>query len=139
MQNFTPNEGNKPTLAEQTKTLLDTLLYWRIGIEQALEHGLFCYSFDDITKGVLQGNLHFYSYPDCCVIMELQTYPGYKTYHCLVACGDMQAIKDAEPQLREVAKVLQCKYLSITGRIGWIRELKKDGWDHRFSALFKEI
>lgn len=125
--------------AEKSLRLLNSLIFWRNGIEAALEHAMYGYSFDDITTMVMRGELHFFSYPLCCVIMQPQSNPGYSTYHCLVACGSMQAIKDTEPMMRANAAALGCKYMSISGRPGWARELKKDGWDHRFSALFKEV
>lgn len=125
--------------AEQTVLLMNSLLSWRDLIEKALKHALYGYSFDDITAMIMRGELHFFTYPKCCVIMQPQSSPGYRTYHCLVACGDMQAIKDTEPMMRANAIALNCKYMSISGRPGWAKELKKDGWDHRFSALFKEV
>jgi hypothetical protein len=129
----------KASVLDKTMALLTAIRRWQPLIDDALHHAMYGYSFDDIVMMIMRGELHFFDFPKCCVIMQPQASPGYRTYHCLVACGDMQAIKDTEPLMRENAKALNCKYMSISGRPGWARELKSAGWTHKFSALFKEV
>ena len=130
-----PTEGN---LANKVTSVMHKLLAWRKEIEEAMAHVDHQYSFDDIVASVLRGERHVYDFPKCLVIMELNQFPAYSVYHCFIACGDMQAIKDAEKDINKIAKDLGCKYMAISGRTGWPRALKNDGWKHVLSTMYKE-
>lgn len=129
----------KNTLAENVIKLMDDLLRWRIHIERAVRDLDGMYTFDDIVASILRQERHFYEFDGCCVIMQKDTYPGYSTYHCFVACGTTAAILDAEPFINKIAKELGCKYMSFTGRTGWPRRLKNHGWVHKLSTMHKEV
>jgi len=135
---FTLNEGITANLAGDVISLMRDLLAWQEHIEAAMKHVDNQYSFNDIVASILRGERHFYEFENCCVIMQFEKYPAYSIYHCFVACGDMQGIKDAEKHINEVAKSLGCKYMAISGRTGWPRALKDDGWKHVLSILYKE-
>lgn len=132
-------ETHIPNLAERVKHTMDRLLYWREHIETAMGHVYDMYRFDDIVLMVLAQRLDFYEFADCMVLMEVCTFPQWSTYHCFLACGDMQAIKAAEPVISNIAKQKGCQYMSISGRTGWPRALKDDGWEHVMSTLYKEV
>ena len=127
------------TLAEQMKILIDDMLKYRLDIEAALEYANNSHTFDDVVGQVLAGQLHFYALPTSFVIMERQTYPQHKVYHCFLAGGHKAEIEDAQPMLMKNAKHLECKYVTVVGRNGWVRELRKQGWKHQYSVLSKEV
>jgi hypothetical protein len=133
-----PVEGNTSNLAGDVITLMHDLLRWQEQIEAAMAHVDNQYTFNDIVASIMRGERHFYKYDRCCVIMQFEEYPAYSIYHCFVACGEMQAIKDAEKDMNERAKALGCKYMAISGRVGWPRALKNDGWKHVLSIMYKE-
>ena len=121
---ISPQEGN---LAKTIIKTMEDLLRWKPLIERALHHVNDMYSFDNIVEMVMRKELHFYNYKKCCVLMSLNQFPNWSSYHCFLACGSMDAIKEAEADINKVAKSLGCKYMSISGRTGWPRALKKDG------------
>lgn len=130
------DEGNN-----SAKVLIDamnTLLEWQPKIEKAMAHVNGMFRFNDVVSMVCKGELDLLTFDGCCVLMQREQYPAWATYHCFLACGDMQAIKDAEATINLRAKELDCKYMSISGRTGWPRALKNDGWDHLISVLYKE-
>lgn len=112
---------------------------WRGPIEAALSHAKEPFSFDDVVMMVMRQQLTLYVFDDAIILMELSTYPKWKAFHCFIAAGNMQTIKAAEPMLNTVASALGCKYLSISGRVGWARELKPNGWEHVFSVMYKKV
>lgn len=131
-------------LANKVKALMDRLLFWKTHIDNAMSRIDNMYSFDDVVKSILLGQRAFYEYDNCFVIMQLETYPGYKTYHCFLAGGSTDAFIKAEPEIMAMAKSLGCKYITITGRVGWPRMLKRKehlttGWKHKLSVLHKEV
>lgn len=134
-----PNKGNTGNLAGDVIALMRDLLRWQEHIEKAVQDLDGMYTFNDIVASILRQERHFYDYGDCCVIMQFEQYPNYSVYHCFIACGKFEAILAAEKDMNEIAKQLGCKYLSISGRVGWPRKLKPHGWKHKLSVLHKEV
>ena len=127
------------SVAEQMKCLIEDMLKYQLDIESALAYANNSHTFDNVVSQVLSGQMHFYTLPNSYVIMERQTYPQHSVYHCFLAGGDKLEIEDAQPMLMKNAKHLKCKYVTIVGRGGWIRELRKFGWKHQYSVLSKEV
>lgn len=134
--NQMPKFGN---LAVNVMDLMKDLLRWQDHIEDAMRRTGNMYTFDDIVASILRQEKQFYNFDDCFIIMQLDVYPQCKVYHCFLAGGKMQAIKDAESVINDIAKDLGCKAMSISGRTGWPKALKNDGWEHRLSVLHKEV
>lgn len=132
-----PFEGESKT--DYTLHVLTMLKKYQLDIKKALSYSGDAYSFDDIAEGVLQGRYHFYPLPNSFVIMELSEFPNYKVYHTFLAGGDMNEIIGTHPWMKENAKVLGCKYVSVTGRHGWTRKLKAEGWKHMYDTLYLEL
>ena len=130
---------NDGTLSEKLVQLVTDMNKWKPHIEKAMKSANNSHTFDDILRDVLNNRVHFYDLGDCCVLMLVENYPQHSVYHCFIACGAMQAIVDAEPMIRANAKELGCKYMTITGRTGWPKALKKHGWHHSLSTLYKEV
>lgn len=126
-------------LATKTIGLLNQLLRWKPEIEEALGHAKHSHHFDHVVAKVLSGQLHYYDFGKCMFLMQVIEYPNFKNYHCFIGCGDMQAMKDHYEDMRDIAKKLGCAYLSVTGRLGWPREMKKHGWEHVFSTMYSEV
>lgn len=126
-------------LASNVIALMHDLLTWQEHIERALRDTNYMYTFDDVVASILRQEKQLYLFDDCCVIMQLDTTPHCKVYHCFIACGTTEAILEAEPKITEVARELGCQYLSIAGRTGWPRKLKQHGWEHKLSVLHKRI
>jgi len=136
---FVYDEIEAGTLTGKLRELLVQLDKWQDLIGKALDGAYGTHTYDDVVRMVLLNQVHFYDRGNCCIFMIVDTYPQHSNYHCFIACGDMQGIIDAEPLIRDNAKALGCKYMSITGRTGWPRALKEHGWKHQLSTLFKEV
>ena len=135
-----PLEGDtKPSLALRTKELLDKLLNFQLDIEAALVYSHGSYSFDDVVQGVLTGRFHFYPREQSFLLMELQTFPGYKIYHAFLAGGNLEELVSMQEEIRPIAKTLGAKYASLNGRHGWVKPLKALGWKHTYSTMYCEV
>ena len=126
-------------LAGDVIALMQDLLSWQDHIESAMRRVNYMYSFNDIVASIMRQERQFYQFEGCCVIMQLDTTPNWKSYHCFLACGSTEAILAAEPQITDVAKQLGCKYLSLSGRVGWPKRLRGTGWKHLISVMYKEV
>lgn len=127
------------SLAEKTVLLMQDILKWRSGIEKALAHGEGSHTFDDVVARVMRGELHFFTFDGCCLFMQVVQYPQFKNYHCFVAVGDQESLDAAGVHMQNLAREYGCKYLSISGRVGWERRLRTRGWVHVLSTLYKEV
>jgi len=113
----------------RTETLTETLIRYKRGIEAALRHGEHSHSFDDIVRGVLTGQLHFYPLTDTSfAIMERQEYPNLSVYHCFLAGGDLADLVAAQGMISDNGGKLGCTKLTMMGRRGFARALPAHGW-----------
>lgn len=126
-------------LANAVQHLMGKLLEFQVDIEKTLCYCNHSHTFDHIVKKVLSGELHFYIYGQSCMLMEVQHYPCHSVYHCFIGAGNTPDLKASEHMFLHHAKILGCKYITQSGREGWVRELKRNGWKHSHSAMWKEV
>ena len=126
-------------LATKTILLMQDILRWKPGIEEALSYSNGSHTFDDVVRKIVVGEVHFYSYEGCFTIMQVIQYPQYRTYHCFLAAGNQDALDNARDDMLRAAKRLECRYLSISGRHGWVRRLVTRGWKHVYSTMYLEV
>lgn len=138
-------EDNSPAggdfdLSSEVIKLMQDLQKWRRHIEVGMKRTGGMYDFNDVVAAVLRQEKHFIDFGDCCVIMQVDAYPQYKSYHVFFGAGTTDALWRIQPQIIEMAKALGCKTISFSGREGWTRTIAgKDGWQHRLSVLQKEV
>lgn len=133
-----PNEVGLFVGGEVTDRLMKTVhtLYrHRWEIQRALSYSNYAFMFDDVVQRVLSGNATMYPLDTSVVIMECTQYPQFKVYHGFIAAGDLDEIMGLQPTLEADAKKLGCEYLTLSGRHGWVRALKRNGWQHTLSHL----
>lgn len=135
-ENGHPYDGDAFT---RLQLLIESLDKWRPVIERALVHARHTHTFDDIVGMILQNRVIFFPYDDCFLVMEKVVYPRFSTFHCFLAGGDMEAVMSRQAEMAEIGAKLDCKYLSIAGRKGWLRQLEQHGWRHVSSAMFMPI
>lgn len=129
------------SLAEKTKLLMDDLLKWQDSIEAALQYSEGSHTFDDVVAKVIRGEVHFYTYPGCFLIMQVINYPQFKNYHCFLAGGSQEALDAVRDDMLSAAKAIGCRHLSISGRHGWVKRLQSQGrqWRHVFSTMYLDV
>lgn len=127
------------TKAEKVITLMRAMLKYKLDIEAALNYSNNSHSFDNIVDMVVTGTVHFYELKNSYILMEIQTFPNHKVYHVFLAGGEKEELLDVHPWMLENAKTLGCKFVSICGRLGWVKELKQHGWTYQYAILSKEV
>ena len=108
-------------------------------IEQALAHANNSHTFDSVCERVLSGDLLLYSLDNSILLCEISTYPNFKTFHVYLGGGDLQEMLDAQEMIEADAILFDCKYVSMTGRLGWKTHFEKRGWKHSLSIYKKEL
>lgn len=120
-------------------SMLNKMEKWRPNIERALTHSLHSYSFNDIAIRTLQQELQFWDFGDCYCFTEIMVFPQYKNLHFMVAGGNMESMFKHRDAFMELAKANGCKHLSCSGRPGWARALKSQGWKHMLTTMYMEV
>ena len=124
---------------DNIKGVLYQLERWQSTIEIALDHGRHTHTFDDIVGMVMANRILFFSFDECFFITEKIVYPQYSVFHCFLAGGSLEALLAQKSYMLHVAKQLECKYLSLAGRKGWMRFLESKGWMHTCSTMYYPI
>lgn len=127
------------SLTDKVRATLDNLDKFRVDIENSLMYANESHTFDDVVGMVLTGQLNFIPLQRSLLLTEVHTYPRHKNLHTFIAAGDLEELMSYQPKLLELARALDCKHLSLTGRRGWERPLKELGWKLQYITLYKEV
>lgn len=108
-------------------------------IEDALAYSHGTHDLLDILNGIKEGQYQLWEGERGCIVTEVLQYPKKKVFHVFLGGGDMDQLTDMHSSVIAFAKQLGCKELTMSGRVGWSRALKKHGWEHAHTTLYKEI
>lgn len=132
-----PPEGTD--LATDLIFKLEQIKSW----ENEIERGLLCsdgaYSFNDVVAMTLRGELVFFNFDDCFCFCKVVPFPGYNAWHFFLAGGDLESIIKLKSYFMQIARENNCRKLSFSGRKGWIRTLKKEGWHEALHTMHHEV
>lgn len=120
-------------------TLEDHLIRCRPWIEAALEYSNGTHDFMDVANAVLTGNMQLWANEKGCVVTEVLDFPKKRILHIFLAGGQLDAIRDLEDSGVEWAKSIGCSAFTLTGRRGWDKALKNDGWEPTHTMMIKRI
>lgn len=125
---------------EQLELVVFTLKKFRLDIEKALCYGNNAQTFDNVVARVLRGELDLYILERSIVIMELFEEPNFNEYFVYIVAGDLQELLEFQRgHLLHEARLRNCKYLGFSGRNGWVRTLKNEGWEQKLVIMSKEV
>ena len=108
-------------------------------IEQALEYANGTHTTDDIFRGIEKKQFQLWDAEKSCLITEILEYPQKKVCHVFLGAGDLEEIMGMHESVITWAKACGCTELTVSGRAGWQKPLKKENWKHAYTTLYKEI
>jgi hypothetical protein len=98
-------------------------------IEGALAHAKGTHAIEDVEAGVATGQFLLWPGDRSAALTEIHQFPRARFLHVFLAGGDLNELRDQMvPMWRVYAKLKECSHLTICGRRGWERALKKQGW-----------
>lgn len=131
--------AREPGILERMEDLLATMRKHREQIEVALAYGHDAHTFDSVVASIIAGARDLYTLPNAVIIAEVGRYANFSVYHGFIAAGDLNEILAFDDQFIKEGRLRGCKFVSITGRRGWEPTLRKQGWSHDLSILYKEV
>ena len=120
-------------------TQVNELERCRPWIEAALQYSGGTHSFEDVAKGILEGNMQLWPSPRGCIVTEIVIYPRKKVLNVFLGGGELDQLLDMHNDVTDWAKSYGCEALTITGRFGWKKPLKAHGWKPLHASFQKEI
>jgi len=103
-------------------------------LEAALDDA---YALDDVLKGVLAGDFHFWPGQRSAAVGEVVEHPRRRDYHVFLAGGDLSELLSMERSAAAFARALGCDRITIHGRKGWARVFPE--YRPVYLALAKEL
>ncbi len=120
-------------------TQVNELERCRPWIEAALEYSGGTHEFEDVAKGIVEGNMQLWPSARGCIVTEIVIYPRKKVLNVFLGGGELDQLLDMHNDVTDWAKSYGCEALSITGRFGWKNPLKAYGWKPLHASFQKEI
>ena len=108
-------------------------------IEAALEYSGGTHNFEDVSKGIVDGNMQLWPSPRGCIVTEIVIYPRKKVLNVFLGGGELDQLLDMHSDVTSWAKHYGCEALTITGCFGWNKPLKAHGWKPLHASFQKEI
>jgi hypothetical protein len=119
---------NAPFILEPAIDWRAVYIKLRPKIEKALKIGDDTYSFIDLAVAIEEGRFKLFYCANAILVVEIVHFPRYKTANFFVTAGRLSSVFDLEDRATEWARDQGCKYVSMTGRHGWLRTLHPRGW-----------
>lgn len=108
-------------------------------IQAALEYTKGTHTIRDIWKGIVDGRFFFWPGKESAIITDIEVYPQRRVMHIFLAGGDLDELLEMEKSVEAFARDIHCNSLSISGRRGWLRVFKDDGWQEVCTTIAKEL
>ena len=108
-------------------------------IEAALEYSGGTHDFGDIVEAVKKGQMQLWPAPKGCMVTELIAYPKLKALHIFLAGGELRQLLEMEDSIVNWAKGQNCGRITLNGRSGWERVLKKRNAKVTHTFIAKEL
>lgn len=108
-------------------------------IKAALKYTKGTHTIRDIWDGIVTGNFQLWPGEKSAVVTEIQIFPAKKVMHIFLAGGDLDELLEMERSVRAFAVTIGCNSMSISGRRGWVKIFKGDGWQEVCTTIAKEL
>lgn len=109
-------------------------------ISAALAYTGGTHTIEDVLALIESGRALLLAGERSAMVCEVATFPRMKSFHVWLAGGDLDELRNAaDTQLVELARQCGCSQISITGRRGWVRALRDQGYVEKFTTVVKEL
>jgi len=108
-------------------------------IESALEYGGGTHYYEDIAEAIVAGKMQLWPAKDSCLVTEITVFPRKKVLHVFLGGGDLEEIIGMHESVVQWAIEQGCESLTMTGRKGWLKALKDDGWKSQLTLYEKRF
>jgi hypothetical protein len=112
---------------------------WKEEIAAILKKDKSYASVEDVYKWCCEGTRLFFDNEEAFAIMDLVENPGYCHLHIQMAGGTMDGLLRLYDTVAEFGRQVGAKEMTLIGRKGFARKLKKHGWSTPKVYMRKEL
>lgn len=108
---------------------------YRQQIEAALAYGGGTHLFEDVADMVAQGRAQVWINGDTIGVTEIIVYPRKKVLNGWLAGGNLRELMPMMPAAAEWGRAQGCEAFTIAGRPGWLKVMKRLGFEPGLTLL----
>lgn len=109
-------------------------------IESALAHAGGTHTLDDVKALVESGECRFWAGRAAAMITEVQRWPRLSVLLLWLGGGDLdELVNELRPMAEDYGREQGCTRVRVSGRPGWIRALRGQGYAPASAACAKEL
>lgn len=110
------------------------------GLAEALERGGNTHSLEDVLYQIMSGDAQIWTNESACIVTEVLQFPEKRVLHFWLATGEFEAVRRLGNEVViPWGRSVGCDHATITGRKGWERALREEGWSLVSVQLLKRI
>lgn len=120
--------------------LLEELARCGPWLQAAMDHaGGTTHTLGDLYNGILSGHLRLWPAEDAVIVTEFVHYPRERHIHVFLAGGNLKTIEAMRPEIEHFGIANGCSRLTISGRPGWARHFKEQGYETTLHTVVKRL
>ncbi len=108
-------------------------------LQDALDYAGNTHDLHHVAKGIKEGHFQFWPAPEAAIVTELVYYPKFTILHAWLVGGNLEQVIEMIPSLDAYGRAFGCSKLTGCGRAGWVRALKRHGFEGIMTTVSKEI
>jgi len=91
----------------------------------ALEYGNGTHSLEDVAMALDKDEMQLWAGRNTVLVTEILTHPQKKIIHVFLAAGNLEEVFEILPYVEKHGKNEGCSEMSMAGRVGWEKVIKK--------------
>lgn len=118
---------------------MEGLERFRPGLEKALKLGGDTHTVRDVVEMILDNRAQIWIVGNALIVTEVLQFPRKRVLRFWLATGNGEDCIAVSRRVLEWGKEQGCDLAMITGRRGWVRALRDEGWTETMTVLTQEL
>lgn len=110
-------------------------------IEAALRYAGGTHTIEDVEAAVVERRAMLLAGKQSAIVVEVKIFPRQRALHIWLAGGDLDELKSVftSGQIDVIARAHGCRHVTISGRRGWLRALKDEGFSEVCTMVARNV
>lgn len=108
-------------------------------LKSALPYTDDLWTLEDVGQAVAEGRMQMWVHGESVAVTQLEVYPTKLLAHIFLGAGTLTELHELLAQIEEWATDVGADRLVVSGRKGWVRDLKSHGFKEAAVTVAKEL
>jgi len=109
------------------------------GLREALRRGGDTHTLGDVVRLIDSGDAQLWEEGDAVIVTEVHQTPRKRLIHFWLATGDLASVVALSHRILGWARAEGYDGATLTGRRGWERALRDDGWELTMTMMSRGV